>query len=57
MCPHWAGDNGPAYEYVPGAGDDEESWGKGLTPALMWQHREVRDTGVTPGLQVLHGRG
>ena len=26
------------YDYIPGAGDDEESWAKGLTPALMWAH-------------------
>lgn len=26
------------YDYVPGAGDDEESWAKGLTPSLMWAH-------------------
>lgn len=26
------------YDYVPGAGDDEESWAKGLTPELMWRH-------------------
>ncbi|KAK9818277.1 hypothetical protein WJX72_009958 [[Myrmecia] bisecta] len=29
-----------AYEYVPGAGDDEESWAKGLTPALLWAHQQ-----------------
>lgn len=27
------------YSYVPGAGDDEESWARGLTPALLWQHK------------------
>jgi hypothetical protein len=27
-----------SYVYVPGAGDDEESWAAGLTPALFWQH-------------------
>jgi len=26
---------------VPGAGDDEESWARGLTPALFWQHHQV----------------
>ena len=30
-----------SYSYVPGAGDDEESWAKGLTPALFWQHQQV----------------
>jgi tRNA A64-2'-O-ribosylphosphate transferase len=28
-----------AYAYIPGAGDDEETWARGLTPALFWQHR------------------
>ncbi|GAB4820799.1 hypothetical protein N2152v2_007845 [Parachlorella kessleri] len=27
------------FDYVPGAGDDEESWAHGLTPALMWRHQ------------------
>jgi hypothetical protein len=30
-----------SYMYVPGAGDDEESWAVGLTPALFWQHCDV----------------
>lgn len=30
-----------SYVYVPGAGDDEESWAAGLTPALFWQHCEA----------------
>jgi len=30
-----------SYSYVPGAGDDEESWARGLTPALFWQHHQV----------------
>jgi hypothetical protein len=29
-----------SYVYVPGAGDDEESWAGGLTPGLFWQHCE-----------------
>jgi hypothetical protein len=29
------------YTYIPGAGDDEESWALGLTPALMVTHRQV----------------
>ena len=31
-------DNGEeiVFDYVPGAGDDEETWGMGLTPRLMW---------------------
>ena len=30
-----------AYDYVPGAGDDEESWAQGLTPSLFWSHHQV----------------
>lgn len=29
------------FEYVPGAGDDEESWAKGLTPQLLWSHKQA----------------
>ena len=29
------------YDYVPGAGDDEESWAHGLTAAMFWRHEEV----------------
>ena len=29
------------YHYIPGAGDDEESWSRGLTPALFWQHHSM----------------
>ena len=36
-----AGQGGWTYEYVPGAGDDEESWAKGLSPSLLWQHQQV----------------
>jgi hypothetical protein len=32
------GSIGWSYVYVPGAGDDEESWACGLTPTLMWSH-------------------
>ncbi|CAD7702181.1 unnamed protein product [Ostreobium quekettii] len=28
------------YVYVPGAGDDEESWAAGLTPELLWKHKQ-----------------
>ncbi len=28
------------YVYVPGAGDDEESWAAGLTPAVFWAHHQ-----------------
>ena len=35
-----------SYEYLPGAGDDEESWSAGLTPAVFWSHaREVLSAG------------
>ena len=30
-----------SFEYVPGAGDDEESWAKGLNPQLFWQNYQV----------------
>ncbi len=26
--------------YISGAGDDEESWANGLTPTLLWEHRD-----------------
>lgn len=31
----------PTFTYIPGAGDDEESWAHGLTPALLAQHQMV----------------
>ncbi|GAB4852655.1 hypothetical protein Ancab_016870 [Ancistrocladus abbreviatus] len=27
-----------SWTYIPGAGDDEESWARGLTPNLFWNH-------------------
>lgn len=27
-----------SWNYIPGAGDDEESWSRGLTPVLFWNH-------------------
>eukprot|EP00873_Tetraselmis_striata_P021935 jgi/Tetstr1/442199/TSEL_030347.t2 len=42
------GDGGRTFSfcYLPGGGDDEESWARGLTPALMWAHRaELVDAG------------
>jgi hypothetical protein len=30
-----------SYVYVPGAGDDEESWAAGLTPGLFWAHADA----------------
>ena len=30
------------FDYIPGAGDDEESWSMGLSPGSMWRHyREI----------------
>ena len=29
-----------SWEYVPGAGDDEESWAQGLTAEVFWDHVE-----------------
>ena len=31
-----SGADGAPYAYVPGAGDDEESWSRGLTPSAFW---------------------
>ncbi|KAL6770411.1 hypothetical protein ACKKBF_B31160 [Auxenochlorella protothecoides x Auxenochlorella symbiontica] len=34
------------YDYVPGAGDDEETWAGGLSPEVMWQHhRQLLEAG------------
>lgn len=27
-----------SWNYIPGAGDDEESWAGGLSPSLFWKH-------------------
>lgn len=27
-----------SWHYIPGAGDDEESWARGLSPTLFWKH-------------------
>lgn len=29
------------FDYIPGAGDDEESWACGLTPSIFWKHCDV----------------
>ena len=39
-----------SYSYVPGAGDDEESWARGLTPALFWQHHQVTTAHLSKSL-------
>ncbi|GMH35991.1 hypothetical protein BSKO_03859 [Bryopsis sp. KO-2023] len=36
-CP---GVQGWPYVYVPGAGDDEESWALGLKPTILWAHHQ-----------------
>ena len=41
-----------SYDYVPGAGDDEESWACGLIPQLMWLHRDAL---VQAGPAGVHG--
>ena len=33
--------DGEVFSYVPGAGDDEESWAFGLTPKLFWDNRQA----------------
>ncbi|KAL9187378.1 hypothetical protein ACHAXT_001481 [Thalassiosira profunda] len=43
---HWVNRNGEdgssdrGYFYTPGAADDHNSWGRGLTPEIFWAHRE-----------------
>ncbi|KAL8719514.1 MAG: hypothetical protein Q9225_003481 [Loekoesia sp. 1 TL-2023] len=32
---------GPSDTYIQGAADDSESWARGLTPALFWQHKDT----------------
>lgn len=27
-----------SWSYIPGAGDDEESWSRGLSPSVFWNH-------------------
>ena len=29
-----------SWQYIQGAGDDEEAWAEGLSPALFWKHKE-----------------
>ena len=41
LCIIGATEGDSSFEYVPGAGDDEESWAKGLTPQLFWQNHQV----------------
>ena len=39
MCRKTTHGGGSSYTYVPGAGDDEETWALGLTPDAFWEHR------------------
>ena len=39
--PHQRSGGRWTYVYVPGAGDDEESWAAGLTPEIFWPYVEV----------------
>jgi len=35
-----------SWKYIPGAGDDEESWARGLSPNLFWKHAfDIIDSG------------
>lgn len=35
-----------SWNYIAGAGDDEESWARGLTPSLFWKHaHDIIDSG------------
>ncbi|XP_020575200.1 tRNA A64-2'-O-ribosylphosphate transferase isoform X2 [Phalaenopsis equestris] len=37
-----------SWHYIPGAGDDEESWARGLHPTLFWKHAyDFIDSGPT----------
>lgn len=40
--PRWVSstihNNHVSFWYTPGAGDDQESWARGLTPSLFWNH-------------------
>jgi hypothetical protein len=44
------------YDYVPGAGDEEESWAHGLTPELMWRHRRELLAAGLDGIQAAVAR-
>lgn len=35
------GDQAASFQYIPGAGDDEETWSNGLTPFLLWEHTQL----------------
>ena len=43
------GRDGRSFAYVPGAGDDEESWARGLTADLFWRERRTLVAGGPGG--------
>ena len=43
------GCDGRSFAYVPGAGDDEESWARGLTADLFWRERRSASAAGGPG--------
>ena len=51
MAPALPAEGSWSYDYVPGAGDDEESWACGLSPERMWRHRDAL---VQAGPQGVH---
>lgn len=42
-----------AFDYVPGAGDDEESWARGLTAPLLWAHSRALLAAGPAGMDAL----
>lgn len=53
MAPASAEGESWSYDYVPGAGDDEESWACGLSPQLMWLHRDALVAAGPAGVHAL----
>lgn len=43
-----------SYPHVQGAGDDEESWAEGLTPALFWEMRHRILDGMSDDVETEH---
>ena len=42
-----------SFDYLPGAGDDEESWARRLTPGVLWRHRDELVSAGPAGVQPL----
>ena len=42
-----------SFDYLPGAGDDEESWARRLTPGVLWRHRDALISAGPAGVQLL----